>query len=217
MRCQQHTYTSTTDPRRTSSDSRKGSFSHKHSFSLCRASQARKRKKPAGGRKLSSEAPAQVVGHSSGVNGVWGGSPSGPPQAPPEAGPPQAPIFWRFFSKLRDLSSKFSSKIELATSSLTAQHLLVEPSGARIAHTFLLPLNLRQSLLARCWRCRPQYCDCSSLACRAASICCASHAAASSKAAPPLSGATKFSHCLHEHVSCLARRTIRARRVRAED
>ena len=82
------------------------------------------------------------------------------------------------------------------------------------------PLNLRQSLLARCWRCRPQYCDCSSLACRAASICCASHAAASSKAAPPLSGATKFSHCLHEHVSCLARRTIRVRRVRcvrAED
>ena len=78
----------------------------------------------------------------------------------------------------------------------------------------MLPLNLRQSLLARCWRCRPQYCDCSSLACRAASICCASHAAASSKAAPPLSGATKFSHCLHEHVSCLARRTIRVRRVR---
>ena len=58
------------------------------------------------------------------------------------------------------------------------------------------------------------------MACRAASICFASHAAASSKAAPPLSGATKFSHCLHEHVSCLARRTIRARRVRcvrAED
>ena len=78
----------------------------------------------------------------------------------------------------------------------------------------MLPLNLRQSLLARCWRCRPQYCDCSSLACRAASICFASHAAASSKAAPPLSGATKFSHCLHEHVSCLARRTIRVRRVR---
>ena len=82
-------------------------------------------------------APAQVVGHSSGVNGVWGGSPSGPPQAPPEAGPPQAPIFWRFFSKLRDFSSKFSSKIELATSSLTAQHLLVEPSGARIAHAHI--------------------------------------------------------------------------------
>ena len=87
--------------------------------------------------KLCIRAPAQVVGHSSGVNGVWGGSPSGPPQAPPEAGPPQAPIFWRFFSKLRDFSSKFSSKIELATSSLTAQHLLVEPSGARIAHAHI--------------------------------------------------------------------------------
>ena len=77
------------------------------------------------------------------------------------------------------------------------------------------PLNLRQSLLARCWRCRPQYCDCSSLACRAASICCASHAAASSKAAPPLSGTTKFSHCLHEHVSCLALRQRERRRETA--
>ena len=44
-------------------------------------------------------APAQVVGHSSGVNGVWGGGPSGPPQAPPEAGPPQAPIFLAFFAQ----------------------------------------------------------------------------------------------------------------------
>ena len=46
-----------------------------------------------------SEAPAQVVGHSSCVNGVWGGGPSGPPQAPPEAGPPQAPIFLAFFAQ----------------------------------------------------------------------------------------------------------------------
>ena len=55
-------------------------------------------------------APAQVVGHSSGVNRVWGGGPSGPPQAPPEAGPPQAPIFWRFLLKIEIFLIKFSSK-----------------------------------------------------------------------------------------------------------
>ena len=147
-------------------------------------------------------------------------------------GPPQAPIFLAFLLKIKIFLIKFSSKSSSLrpTSSLTAQHSslsLAAPVSPTPTFLFLAlgpcctqPLNLRQSLLARCWRCRPQYCDCSSLACRAASICCASHAAASSKAAPPLSGATKFSHCLHEHVSCLARRTIRAQRVRcvrAED